>query len=234
MDTLYTSGRYLETTRTWHAEDSPWKARQILELVGGHRLDPRTIAEIGCGAGAILDELSHKDYFSRARFAGYDISQDAIELARQRTSGNLRFVHGDLLSETNADHFDLLLVIDVFEHVADYLGFLERCRRKAKYKIFHVPLDIHVSSVLRNAFIRGRYTVGHLHYFTAESAIATLKDAGYEIVDYRYTNVATGLFKQHPSVKKAIANVPRWLLSTCSVPFTARVFGGYSLLVLAQ
>ena len=72
------------------------------------------------------------------------------------------------------------------------MGFLEKCRAKAEYKIYHIPLDVHVSSVLRNAFIGGRYTLGHLHYFTADSAIATLKDTGHEIVDYLYTNAALG------------------------------------------
>ena len=113
-----------------------------------------------------------------------------------------------------------LLVIDVFEHIPDCMGFVEKCRAKADYKIFHIHLDIHVSSVLRNAFIGGRYTLGHLHYFTADSAIATLKDTGHEIVDYFYTNAAFGLFKQHPSLKTAIANDPRWLFpsSVCGSP----------------
>jgi hypothetical protein len=126
------------------------------------------------------------------------------------------------------------LVIDVFEHVPDYMGFVEKCRKKAAYKIYHVPLDIHVSSVLRNAFVRSRYTIGHIHYFTADSALGCLRDTGHEIIDCVYTNIAFGLFREHPSLKKAIANVPRWLLSRFSVPLAARILGGYSLLVLTR
>jgi len=234
MDTIYTRGKYLETTQTWHTEDSAWKADQVIKIIGDNRLHPHTIAEIGCGAGAILDELSRNEYLRGVKFSGYEISPQAIELARHRESASVKFFHEDLLLESNVEHFDVLLVVDVFEHIPDYMGFLEKCRAKAGYKIFHIPLDIHVSSVLRNAFIGGRYTVGYLHYFTADSALATLKDTGHEIVDYFYTNAAIGLFKQHPSIKKAVANVPRWLFSRFSVPFTARVFGGYSLLVLAK
>jgi hypothetical protein len=94
-------------------------------------------------------------------------------------------------------------------------------------------LDLHVSSVLRNSFAQCRYTLGHLHYFTAESAMATLKDAGYDIVDSFYTNAAFGLFREHPSLRRAVANVPRWVCSKISVPLSARLFGGYSLIVLA-
>jgi hypothetical protein len=80
----------------------------------------------------------------------------------------------------------------VFEHVPDYIGFLEKCKPLAKYKIYHIPLDIHVSSVLRGSFVNARYSVGHLHYFSEESALATLKDTGHEIVDCFYTNGAFG------------------------------------------
>jgi hypothetical protein len=139
-----------------------------------------------------------------------------------------------LLAADNRKYFDILLVVDVFEHVPDYMGFVAKCKSKAEFKIFHIPLDIHVSSVLRNAFIKNRYTIGHIHYFTAESAIDTLRDTGHEVLDSVYTNVAFGLFKEHPSVKRAVANVPRWLFSKLSVPFAARVLGGYSLLVLTR
>jgi len=234
MDSIYTNGKYLETTQTWHAEDSPWKADQLIKFIRKNRLHPKTIAEIGCGVGAILDELSKKEYLIDVQFTGYDISPQAIERAKHQGSASVRYLNEDLLLETNTNHFDVLLVIDVFEHIPDYLGFLEKCRFKAEFKIFHIPLDIHISSVLRNAFIGNRHTLGHLHYFTADSAIATLEDTGHEIMNYAYTNAAVGLFNQHPSMKKAVANIPRWLFSRFSVPFTARVFGGYSLLVLTK
>ena len=234
MGDIYISGEYLEKTRTWHAEDSPWKAVQIIKLINRNSLQPTTIAEIGCGAGGILRKLAEYDNFKDVQFKGYDISPQAIELAKKSENENVEFFCQDLLSESITEYFDILLVIDVFEHVPDYLGFLNLCRKKARYKIYHIPLDIHVSSVLRNSFIGGRYTMGHLHYFVADSAIATLKDSGHEIVDYFYTNNALGLFRQHPSIKKAVANIPRWLFSKISLPFTARVFGGYSLLVLTK
>ena len=126
------------------------------------------------------------------------------------------------------------MAVDVFEHVPDYMGFLEKCRQKADYKIYHIPLDLHVSSVLRNAFITHRYSIGHIHYFTADSALATLRDTGHEIVNYFYTNGAFGVYQEHPSLKKAIANVPRWAISKFSTPFAARLLGGYSLLVLTK
>jgi SAM-dependent methyltransferase len=234
MQNIYESGKYLEATKSWHAEDASWKAGQIKAILDGHALRLKSIAEIGCGSGAILNELSKLQEFSQARIKGFDISPQAIAMARSLGNDRIDFSQEDLLSDQNTDEFDALLVIDVLEHVPDYMGFAERCRRKATYKIYHIPLDIHVSSVMRNAFLAGRYTIGHIHYFTADSAIDTLKDTGHEILDCVYTNIAFGLFRQHPSFKKAVANVPRWLLSRFSQPLAARMFGGYSLLVLAR
>jgi len=236
MSNIYETGKYLAATgNTWHSEDSPWKATQILRIIKSNGLQPRSIAEVGCGAGQILVELSKQEYLKDCQFEGYDISPQAIELC-EKDANRCKFFCHDIFTEENgsAKKFDVLLAIDVFEHVPDYMGFVEQCKEKASYKIYHIPLDIHVSSVLRNAFIRGRYSIGHLHYFTADSALATLKDTGHEIVDYFYTSGSFGVFWQHPSIKTAIANGPRWLFSKFSLPFTARVFGGYSLLVLAE
>lgn len=234
MSAIYTSGKYLEVTQSWHAEDSPWKATQINKIIRDNHILTSKITEIGCGTGAILEELSKKECFQKTRFEGYDVSPQAIQLAKRRENNRIQFFCKDLLSEPNTAHSDVLLVIDVYEHVPDYMGFLARCRTKADYKVYHIPLDIHVSSVLRNAFLHNRYTLGHLHYFTADSAIATLKDTGHEIIDCFYTSPATELFSNRPSMKKAVANVPRWVLSKVSKPFAARLLGGYSLLVLTK
>lgn len=234
METIYTDGQYLKTTQTWHAEDSPWKAGQIKKMIDNHHLQPSNIAEIGCGSGSILDELSRQPDLQDVCFEGYDISPQAIEIAKKLKNEKIEFHQENILAKDNEKHFDILMAIDVFEHVPDYMGFVEKCKTKATYKIYHIPLDIHVSSVIRNAFLNNRYTIGHIHYFTADSALSALRDTGHEIIDSFYTNGAFDLYQKHPKFKTAVANVPRWLLSKFSVPFTARLLGGYSLLVLAK
>lgn len=238
MGSIYKSGQYLDATGgTWHSEDSAWKAAQILQIIIKNKIHPKNIAEIGCGAGQILIELSNQEYLKDTQFDGYDISPQAIELCMKLNLSNRcsYYCQDLLLSQGNVfNKYDILLVIDVFEHVPDYIGFIEQCRKNANYKIYHIPLDIHVSSVLRSRFVDTRYAVGHLHYFTAETALATLKDSGHEIIDFYFTNGAFGVFRQHPSIKTAMANVPRWLLEKISLPLSARILGGYSLLVLAK
>jgi hypothetical protein len=234
MTDVYTDGSYLRANPSWFAEDSPWKARHIHTMLRESGVAVRRVAEIGCGAGLILQSLAQMPGFDDVTWHGYDVSPQAIELASRRAGARLLFRCGDLGIVEEDGPFDLLLVIDVIEHVPDYLGFVRRCRPIAPYTIFHIPLDIHVSSVLRNAFVPSRYTIGHLHYFTCESALATLRDCGYDVLSYRLTNAATELFGQHPSMKRAVANVFRWTVSRGSPALAARLFGGYSLLVLAR
>lgn len=234
MRDIYTDGDYLEKTKTWHIEDSQWKAEQICKILAKVDGPINDVAEIGCGAGRILEGLSGHELMRSAKLRGYDVSPQAIELCKSVENSNIDFFCCDPLEPDNNDLFDLLLVIDVFEHVPDYIGFLERCQRKATYKIYHIPLDIHVSSVIRDSLTNVRRSVGHLHYFTARTALATLKDTGHEITSHSYTNGALGLFRKHPSLKRAVANCPRWLVSRVSDSLSARLLGGYSLLVLAK
>ncbi len=235
MKNIYTDGEYLENNPEWHVADSEWKSVQILKIIQENQIEFSTVAEIGCGAGGVICNLQNKIQRTDVTCYGFDISPQAIEIANDRHHGqDVSFICQDILKPGNSECFDVMLIVDVFEHVPDYLGFVERCQQKAKYKLYHIPLDIHVSSVFRNRCTAGRKTLGHLHYFTADSAIASLEDTGHEIVDMAYTNAAVDLFWTHPTFKKAVANVPRWLLSKFSLPFTARLLGGYSLLVLAK
>ncbi len=230
QDSIYQTGEYVRRNPTYHVEDSAWKARQILKMISKHGLKPQTVCEIGCGAGEILKQLQ-SGLPAATEFYGYEVSPQAFALCKARENERLRFFCQDLLA-VEAPHFGLLLCIDVFEHVENYLGFLRGLRGKATHKIFHVPLDLSVQWVLRSRpILLERDQVGHLHYFTKETALATLKDTGYAILDWFYTAGATA----HPqSIKARLARWPRRLLSAINQDLVVRILGGYSLLVLAE
>ena len=231
MQDIYANQIYLDRNPTWHEEDSPWKAAEVLRMVKKHKLAVRSVAEIGCGVGGVLDQL-YQQLPKETEFFGFDISPAAIAQAKKKEQPRAHFFQEDLLRKDIC--FDLLLVLDVIEHVPAYLEFCEGCRTRARFKLFHIPLDIHVSSVLRASFLEARLSVGHIHYFTAESALATLTDTGHKIVDSFYTNGAIALAALHPSLKRTVANAPRRLISLISTAWAARVLGGYSLMVLTE
>jgi 2-polyprenyl-3-methyl-5-hydroxy-6-metoxy-1,4-benzoquinol methylase len=229
-ESMYQTGEYVEKNPTYHVEDSSWKAGQILQMLAKNHLEPRTVCEVGCGAGEILRQLQSQ-LPATTEFFGYEISPQAFALCQERANELLHFKCEDLLT-ADAPHFDLLLCIDVFEHVPDYLSFLKSVRRKAQHKIFHIPLDMSAQWVLRGRpILREREQAGHLHYFMKDTALASLRDAGYKILDTAYTAGAI----DHPrSLKARLASWPRRLLTKVNQDLVVRVLGGYSLLVLAE
>lgn len=229
---IYNNGEYLRHNPTWHVEDSFWKASNILKLIYRNHLSLNSVCEIGCGAGEILNQL-HKDMGENVLFTGYEISEGAYKMSITRAKDRLIFKFGDLLDKGNHEFYDLLLVIDIFEHVEDYFTFLRKSKEKAKYKVFHIPLDISVQTVLRaSPFLINRENVGHIHYFNKEIALAVLKDLGFEVIDYFYTHTATELPTK--TFKSKLAKWPRNILFKLDQDITVRILGGYSLMVLTK
>ena len=84
MEQIYISGDYQKRNPTWHIEESPWKARQIIRMIRNDRIDPKTICEVGCGAGEVLVQLQ-KYMKDNCLFWGYDISPQAFELYQRES-----------------------------------------------------------------------------------------------------------------------------------------------------
>ena len=230
VNNIYRDGTYLESNPDWHVKDSPWKAKQIADLLARNRFVPETVCEVGCGAGEILACLS-KIYGDKVTFHGYEISPQAFEICRRKEQPNVCFHFADLLVTEKV--FDVVMAIDVFEHVENYIGFLRDLKPKGTYKLFHIPLDLSVFAVLRcSPILKARHSVGHLHYFTKETALETLRDTGYQIVDWCYTRDSLEL----PQLgwPATMMKLPRRLFFALHQDLAARILGGFSLLVLTK
>jgi hypothetical protein len=117
--------------------------------------------------------------------------------------------------------------------VEDYMGFLQKLKGKARYTIFHIPLNLSVQTVFRkNRLIYARKKVGHIHYYTKETALATLEDTGYRIIDHFYT--AGSIDLPDKKLRTRLAKFPRKFFFKLNEDLTVRVLGGYSLMVLAE
>jgi 2-polyprenyl-3-methyl-5-hydroxy-6-metoxy-1,4-benzoquinol methylase len=119
-----------------------------MKMLDKHDVTISKIVEVGCGLGHILAHLKKGMNKEKLAFEGFDISDVAIRMGRESVPKDIGLYNEDFLL-TDRTEFDLLLMIDVFEHVEDYIGFIEKCKNRATYKIYHIPLDLHVSALLR-------------------------------------------------------------------------------------
>ncbi len=225
---IYQDGTYLRNNDSWHVEHSSWKASHIKAILSRNAVRPMSICEVGCGAGEVLKQVS--DRIPNATCIGYELSPQAFELCKVRQSEKVSYHLKNILNEEA--FFDCLLCIDVFEHVEDYMGFLRALKPKAYHKVFHIPLDMSVWGILRSSMMSSRRIVGHLHYFYRDTALATLADCGYEIVDSFYTKALDDF--PATTLRAKIMRYPRRLLFAIAPDLAVRLMGGYSLIVLAR
>ncbi|MEO8098440.1 MAG: class I SAM-dependent methyltransferase [Acidobacteriota bacterium] len=221
----YLDGAYASKTGgTWHLEDSPYKAGQVLRMLQRHpEISPDSICDIGCGAGGVLAELARRP-IGASRLVGYDVSPHANALSRALTNQRLEFRQDDPFQD--GEKFDVALVLDVVEHVEDCFAFLRSCSTKARWKIYIVPLDTSASMVLRGA--NCWESVGHLHLFTKETALKSVEHSGQRVVDWFLT--PTSLVRPHRFATR-FTNIARRILPQA---LASRLLGGYSIMILAE
>ena len=226
----YLSNRYLESNPSWGREDSLWKARHVLAMLNKHRITPKSLADVGCGAGLVLAEL--KAALSQTNMAGFDIAPDAKAFWQIPLSLGIDLKVGDFF-EMADQHYDLIMVLDVLEHLSKPHEFLQTLKKHGDNFIFHIPLDLSVKNILReDSLVVMRQTVGHIHYFTRRLALALLIECGYKIVDWKYTGAA--FTTPQRTWRTRLAFIFRGLIYALSKDFGVRLLGGETLIVLAQ
>jgi predicted TPR repeat methyltransferase len=226
---IYVDGSYRANNPGWHSADSAWKAERIAAIVARNSVDFTSCIEVGCGAGQVLAQLSQR--MPGKKFSGYDVSPDAAKFWTAPPNADLSY-HLQDFTETD-ERSDLLLLIDVFEHIEDYMGFLRKLAGRARWFVFHIPLDMHVSGLLRDRQLHARRQVGHLHYFSRATALATLADTGYLVIEDEFTNLSHETTEGRRGLTN-LANVARSGLHAISPGLAAKVLGGYSLLALCR
>ena len=227
--TIYSDGSYLKTNKGWHQEDSPYKAKLVSNAIARSGIRFTSCADVGCGAGLVTELLAKE--FPSSTFKGFELSNDAREFWDQRQPlPNLSFEIGDLVE--SSEEFDLVVCLDVIEHIEDYFGFLRRLRARGKQFIFNIPMDMNVMKILTPGIRYAREEVGHLHYFNRYTALQTLKDTGYRVQDSYLSSMITSSM---PRNMRQAAILPMRLLSrVVGKRFATTMLGGASLVATAS
>ena len=226
---IYKDGSYAAKNPSCGEENAAWKAGQVLRMLEKAGLKPQTVCEIGCGSGGIL-EFMHGVMPQGTSFTGIEPMPEAFAVCSAKSRERLAF--RNCTAAGVPEVFDLVLLLDVFEHVEDYMGFLRSLARLGRQFIFHIPLDMTAQMVLRDEpIMRVRRQVGHLHYFSKNTALAALRDTGYEVQDWFYSDT---LGSAYAPLRTRLLKLPRRLLMKIAPDFAVRLLGGNPLTVLAR
>jgi cyclopropane fatty-acyl-phospholipid synthase-like methyltransferase len=229
-DQKYLTDQYVIDNPTWDLEDSPWKANQVAGILAANSVSPESVCEVGCGAGYILSEL--RSTYPDAELFGFDIAPAASRFWAEHGSRRIEFAVGDFLT-LNTRPYDVILVLDVIEHVRDPLAFLSAMRKWGRRFVLHIPLDLSAVTVMREKpILRVRRKMGHIHYFTKNLALSLLDEAGYRVTDWKYTGAA--FTAPRSSWRTKLARSPRWLARRLNEDWAVRTLGGETLLLLAE
>jgi SAM-dependent methyltransferase len=229
IENRYLDGSYLNKNPNWDRKDSFWKSQLIIRLLTLNSYFPKNIVEVGCGSGDVLRYLQLS--MPNVKLVGYDIAPD-LKNFWTTDNNQLEFHLGDFYC-TNSFKFDLMLMLDVFEHVRDPFTFLENSRNHASKFIFHIPLDLSSQSVfLNNSLIKARRNVGHLHFYNKDLAIETLTDCGFKILDFHYSSAIS--LPNNYTISSKFFRLFRTLFSFLGKDRVVRLLGGETLIVYAE
>ena len=168
--------------------------RALLAAWSGHF--PRTILDAGCGDGR--NAFLVKEYWPWATLVGVDASRDAVDKARRRAvverSPRTRFVVAELDSFEPEPAFDLVLCVDVLEHiVADgaAIATMTAFLRENGVLIVHVP-SVHQKHYFgvgdEDARFAGGESHGHVRAgYDPVALTALLTSAGLEVTTVQPT-----------------------------------------------
>lgn len=228
---FYLKGQYFKNNPTWDASDTNWKFNKLADIIKSNLPSKGgEVFEVGCGSGALLKKLASE--MPQHFFHGWDIAPDAKRFWDHKHS-NLDFQVGDFLDSNVGKKADLVLLIDVLEHLADPGTFLESLSGRTGLIAIHLPLDMTlVNLIFDKRLIRLRDSIGHIHYYTKAIAEKLLHESGYEVVLSEYSNA----WKDSPHLTTAgrVMRIFRWTLNLMSPTLNAKLLGGETLILMAR
>lgn len=173
--------------------------KEILELMP---IFSDRVLEIGCGAGQTLELIKNRKLCEKT--VGIELFEQAAENARTRVDDvyNLDIEKDELPSELG--QFDLILMLDVLEHLVDPWTVLRRIQsihlKPGGKMIISLPNARHFTCVMPlllngdfNYQERGILDKTHLRFFTRKSGTKMLHDAGLSIEKVKCTSLDKSL-----------------------------------------
>ena len=164
-----------ELTNMFNQEKEHWwfmaKGEFFKKLLAEYNFDNKFILDAGCGTGHNMGFLR-----SRGFYVGCDVSPEALQFCRM--NGVQRLVQGNLHhAGFHPKVFDVIISLDVLEHVADQVSVLSEFRRVLKddgLLVLAVP-------AFRFLWSPHDESLSHMRRYDRKDFESLVKDGGFEI-----------------------------------------------------
>ena len=196
-----------------------WHIRRELRQLNRKGFNPEQIADAGSGFGQYVYWLSSQ--YPKAHITGLDIKQDQVDdcngfFAAIRRDDRVGFTFADLTKLENVETWDLVLSVDVMEHIEDDRSVFRRLYRGLKpggFLLISTPSDQGGSDVHHEhdeSFIDEHVRDG----YGVEEMDEKLREAGFSDIMIRYSYGRPGKLSWKLSMKYPIllANISKVFL----------------------
>ena len=171
-----------------------FRLRQSLKSIAKLKSGAKVL-ELGCGAGQFIREI--KTIRPELDCYGCDISQSALEAAKQANDGVAYRLSAEKTLPYENGSFDAVLIFDVLEHVEDPDAILAEINRVMKTGgVFYcfVPCEGDFLSLWRwvkklagkGHELTKKYA-GHINYFSRQSLFDLIKKNNFSVARARYS-----------------------------------------------
>lgn len=164
-----------------------WRSGDIFDKACEFRAgecEPLSVFDVGCGYGHALDYFRERGCLT----AGLEPSAEGVAHARSR-GHEVRQGHVELLADRDGRRYDLVLLLNVLEHLRDPADVLTAIREQllapAGVLVIDVPNEFNDFQVAADKSHRlDQWWIvppGHLNYFSGESLASLLGACGYHL-----------------------------------------------------
>ena len=145
-----------------------------------HITDKQSVLDLGCGNGALTFNIAQK---TTGKVTGLELSGDNLQIARRDyQSPNITYLQGDIYELLPSEHFDVIVLSNVLEHLTDRVSILQKIKEKNTPNkiLLRVPLferDWRVP-LKKELGLEWRLDPTHEIEYTQESFKAEIEKAG--------------------------------------------------------
>lgn len=149
----------------------------IKKLAG--KYDIKNICEIGCGVGILSSKLGRSGF----KVDAFDLDKEAIKLAKGYSKNkNVNFFSRNILGFKSSKKYDMVLAVEVVEHIKDDLKAIRNTGKLLGSKGFFL-MTVPANERYRTEFDNRS---GHVRRYSEEDLAGKLKKSGFNIIKIKY------------------------------------------------